>query len=602
MAVAKAVTKGIEKSISSNIKRILTNPGFLIFFVAVLAAFYVGKYVPPTWSVEKATIAVQTADDGRLFYIFREKPVYLGSVLPEIEARLQGEKLNAIAQQGMTPDVADEYVYKDVIIQGETQRVYAKLHAVKHWKYWSLLPAFVAIILCWLIREPIMSLAGGIVTGAMLLSHYDISDQVFLNVMASRDTAGIFLLYLWLLGGLLGIWSRTGAPKAFAELMTKYVVRGPRSAKLVAWSLGVIFFQGGTISTVLAGTTVSPIADKERVSHEELSFIVDSTASPIAALIPFNAWPAYVQSFIFVAGVPWLATEADRIAFFMKSVPWSLYCMFAVLGTFLLSIDKAPFLGKRLRAAIKRSRETGQLNAPGSSPLSAAEIQASNVPAGYRPSVWDFFIPLFAIIGIAVGTYLTTGSPQVRWAFGAALLLAIAMAFIRGMSIKQVMGGLENGFKGVVIGALVLLFAITIGEVSKQAGGGIYLVELLGERLPYIFLPVILFILTIIMAFSTGTSWGTYAVALPLAMPLSYAIAMTQGLHNPEFFMIICFAAVINGSIFGDQCSPISDTCVLSAMCTGADLMDHVKTQLPQASLAAGLAAIGWTMAVMLFA
>ncbi len=543
----------------------------------------------------------KTAEDGRLC-IFRETLFIWDLFYRESEARLQAKKLNEIAQKSRTPDITDEYVYKDVIIQGQVQRVYAKLHATKHWHYFSLLPALVAILLCWLIREPLMSLGGGIVTGAMLLSHYDLSDQIFLTVMASKDTAGIFLLYLWLLGGLLGIWSRTGAPKAFAELMTKYIVRGPRSAKLVAWSLGVIFFQGGTISTVLAGTTVSPIADKERVSHEELSFIVDSTASPIAAIIPLNAWPAYIQSFIFVAGVPWLATESDRIAFFMKSVPWSFYCIFAVLGTFLLSIDKAPFLGKRLRAAIKRSRETGQLNEPGASPLSAPELKTSTVPAGYTPSVWDFFIPLFAIIGIAVSTYITMGSPQVRWAFGVALLLAMGMAFIRGMSVKQVIGGLENGFKGVVIGALVLLFAVTIGEVSKQAGGGIYLVELLGERLPYVLLPVILFMITIVMAFSTGTSWGTYAVALPLAMPLSYAVAMTQGLHNPEFFMLICFAAVMNGSIFGDQCSPISDTCVLSAMCTGADLMDHVRTQLPQASLAAGLAAVGWTMAVIFFA
>ena len=602
MAIAKAMPKGTGKSLLSRIKHILINPGFLLFVFSMLVSFYIGKYVPPTWSVEKTTLAVQTTPDNTLFYLANNKPVYLPEVRHMNEARLQTSKLNALAQQGITPDVSDEYVYTDVLIRGETQRIYTKLHASKHWRYWSLLPAFVAIMLCWVIKEPLMSLAGGIASGAMLLAQYDLTDQVFLSIMSTRDTAGIFLLYLWLLGGLLGVWSRTGAPIAFANLMTKYVVRGPKSAKLVAWTLGVVFFQGGTISTILTGTTVTPIADKEKVSHEELSFIVDSTSSPIAALIPFNAWPAYVQAFIFVAGVPWLATETDRIAFFMKSVPFSFYCILAVLGTFLLSIDKAPFLGKRLKAAIKRSRETGQLNAPGSSPLSAEDIQVSNVPAGYTPSVWDFFVPLVAIIGIAIGTYVTMGSPQVRWAFGIALILAMGMAFLRGMSMKQVIGGLESGFKGVVIGALVLLFAVTLGEVSKQAGGGLYLVELLGDHLPYVLLPLLLFVITIVMAFSTGTSWGTYAVTLPLAMPLSYAIAISQGLSNPEFFMLICFAAVINGSIFGDQCSPISDTCILSAMCTGADLMDHVKTQLPQASAAAVLAALGWTLAVFFFA
>ena len=134
----------------------------------------------------------------------------------------------------------------------------------------------------------------------------------------TKNAAGILLLYLWLLGGLMGVWARTGAAQAFAQLMTKHVVKGPRTAKLVAWALGIIFFQGGTMSTVLVGTTVKPIADKENISHEELSYIVDSTASPIACLIPFNAWPAYVQAFLVVSGAGFLATEADRLAFFLK--------------------------------------------------------------------------------------------------------------------------------------------------------------------------------------------------------------------------------------------------------------------------------------------
>ena len=134
----------------------------------------------------------------------------------------------------------------------------------------------------------------------------------------------------------MGIWAKTGAAQAFAEMMTEKVVRGPRSAKLVAWMLGVIFFQGGTVSTVLVGTTVKPIADKENISHEELSYIVDSTASPIASQLAFNAWPSYIQAFIFVAGVPFLATQTDRIQFFFSSVPFCFYAIFAVLGTFLL--------------------------------------------------------------------------------------------------------------------------------------------------------------------------------------------------------------------------------------------------------------------------
>ena len=147
----------------------------------------------------------------------------------------------------------------------------------------------------------------------------------------------------------MGIWSKTGAAQAFAEWMTKNFVRGPKSAKLVTWLLGVIFFQGGTISTALVGTTVKPLADKNKVSHEELSYIVDSTASPIASLLPFNAWPAYVQAFIFVSGVPFLMTEQDRIMFFFKSIPFSFYSILAIMGTFLLCFDVKLFVGDNLK-------------------------------------------------------------------------------------------------------------------------------------------------------------------------------------------------------------------------------------------------------------
>ncbi|MCM8533549.1 MAG: sodium:proton antiporter, partial [Lentisphaeraceae bacterium] len=418
--------------------------------------------------------------------------------------------------------------------------------------------------------------------------------------IGTAGAAKILILYLWLLGGLMGIWARTGAAKAFAEFMTKNFVQGPRSAKLVAWGLGVIFFQGGTMSTVLVGTTVKPIADKENISHEELSYIVDSTASPIASQLAFNAWPGYVQAFIFVSGVGFLATETDRISFFFRSVPFCFYAIFAVLSTFLLSIDKAPFIGKKMREAMKRSREKGQLDAPGSTPLSSKELESCEVPDGYVAHVSEFFAPLIILISIAIGTFIVTGSPQIEWAFSAALLSAALMALVRGMSLQHLMYGIGEGLKGVVVGSVILLLAMTIGTLSKDAGGGAFLVSLMAGSLKnyYWALPLILFSLTIVIAFSTGTSWGTYAVTFPLAMPLAWAITQGVGMSDGGalFFMTLCFASVMDGSVFGDQCSPISDTTVLSAMCTGCDLMDHVKTQIPPAAAAATLASVLWTI------
>jgi Na+/H+ antiporter NhaC len=565
---------------------------FTVFVLAILVSWIAGATVPPTWTVNRVTLDVLTDDDGRLYYLSEGSPAYFDAV-PIEQAQLDAAALRA---SGETPPVTEEFVSAVETRDGRTETVYYQLVARSHWGWWSLLPAVVAVILCWLTREPVTSLAAGIVSGALLLGKYDITGEVMIPSLASTNSAGVLLLYLWLLGGLMGVWSRTGAAKAFAEFMTARFVRGPKSAKLVAWALGIVFFQGGTVSTVVVGTTVKPIADKERVSHEELAYIVDSTASPIASQLAFNAWPGYVQAFIFVSGVGFLATEADRIAFFFQSVPFCFYAIFAVLGTFLLSIEKPVFLGQRLAAAMERARTTGQLDAEGADPLSTKELQASKVPAGYTPHVLEFFLPLGILIFIAVGTFVAYGSPNVQWAFGAALLLAAGMALGKGMSLKDLISGFHDGIKGVVLGSVILLLAITIGNVSTQTGGGVFLVEQLGDAVPYFLLPVMLQLMTMVIAFSTGTSWGTYAVAFPLAMPLAWAVAGTQGLSHPELFMTLCFAAVMDGSVYGDQCSPISDTTVLSSVCTGCDLMDHVKTQIPQASVAAALAAVCWTV------
>ncbi|MCP4709941.1 MAG: sodium:proton antiporter, partial [Planctomycetes bacterium] len=159
-----------------------------------------------------------------------------------------------------------------------------------------------------------------------------------------------------------------------------------------------------------------------------------------------------------------------------------------------------------------------------------------------------------------------------------------------------------NGLKGVVLASLILLLAMVIGSISQQTGSDIYLVDLLGERLPFYLLPVILLVITLIISFSTGTSWGSYAVVFPLAMPLAWAMVGAHHIEHPYLFMLICFAAVKDGGVWGDQCSPISDTTVLSAMCTGCDLMDHTKSQIFQATWAAGLAAIAWTVLAFLAA
>lgn len=565
----------------------------LLFFLALLAGLWVHFAVPPQWQEQRYLFDTFETAEGQLAFRFRGKEQLITDVVQYQDSPIRQSELDQLQQP---PTIKQQWVR----LSPDASPVLLK--AESHLGLWSLLPAAIAISLCLLTLEPIAALLGGILVGGLMMGRFDLTDDILLGTMATEGTAAILILYLWLLGGLLGMWAKTGAAQAFAEMMTRRFVKGPRSAKVIAWGLGILFFQGGTMSTVLVGTTVKPMADQAKVSHEEMSYIVDSTASPIACLVAFNAWPAYVQALIFVPGVTFLATEADRISFFFSSIPFSFYAMLAVTGTLLLSLNITRFSGQPLRNAQQRALTTGQLDAPNAKPVSAKELHQNTTPAGYQPSHWQFLLPLFTLLLVAIISFIAFGSPKVSWAFAAALALCIAMAFAKGMSLGQVIEGFGNGLKGMVVASVVLVLAITIGGISKQLGGGIYLVELLGQQIHYLYLPVILQLLTMVTAFSTGTSWGTYAIAFPLAMPLAWAIADNQALAHPELFMAICFAAVLNGSVFGDQCSPISDTTILSAMTTGCDLMDHVKTQIIPAFFAASGAAVLWTLSAYIWA
>lgn len=472
---------------------------------------------------------------------------------------------------------------------------------VEHYGFASVLPALVTLILVFVTREVISSLFVGIVVGGVVAGEWNIISALLIPAIGSESFAVILLVYLWLLGGLIGLWTRTGGAQHFATWAGRTLVRGPRTAKFFAWLMGMVFHQGGTISTVLCGTTVRPVADAENVSHEELSYLVDSTASPAATIIPLNAWPLYVSGLV-IGTTPLFATEQEAISFFFRAVPFNFYGIFAVFLTLLFAWQLLPWEGRRMRSARRRARETGELNAPTARPLASAELTEMKVPAGYRTDLWDFLVPLGVLIGVAlsgvVPRSLSGGLEQfisqinvpIAEAFGLAVLSAIVLALVKGMALREVMEGFVDGVKGVTIGALILGLAVTLGQVSGALGTAAYVVQTTANAIQPVLLPALFLVLNMAVAFSIGSSWGTYAVVFPIAMPLAWAI-------NPDpFYMTLCFGAVLGGAVFGDQCSPISDTTILSSLATGADHMDHVTTQVPLALAAATLAAVLYTL------
>ncbi|MDT8435867.1 MAG: Na+/H+ antiporter NhaC family protein [Gemmatimonadota bacterium] len=474
-----------------------------------------------------------------------------------------------------------------------------RVEAGGHAGAWSLVPPVATLVLAFALREVVAALFVGIVLGGVIAGRPNIVQEFLLPSVGSSSYALILLVYLWSLGGLIGLWTRTGAAAAFAERAAARVVRGPRSAKFFAWTMGLVFHQGGTVSTVLTGATVRPVADAHRVSHEELSYLVDSTASPAATVIPFNVWPIYVGGL--VAGtVPVLADEQAGIAMFFRAIPLNFYAWIALLLGLLFAWDRLPLLpGRRMREARRRARETGALDREGSAPLASPELTRLRVPDGYEPSPWGFLLPIGTLLAVAIGpfawSFFVLGRREapplpIAEAFVLALLVAMGTALARGMAWRDVVDGFISGCKGVTIGAVVLALAVTLKSVTDAVGTAVWLVETAGPWIPPVVLPGALLGLTMFVAFSTGTSWGTYAVLFPVAMPLAWSVQPDPG------FLSLCFAAVTGGAVFGDQCSPISDTSILSSLATGCDLMDHVLTQLPMALFAAGAAAVLYTL------
>ena len=463
----------------------------------------------------------------------------------------------------------------------------------------STVPVLVAIGLAFLTRRVLPALFAAVLSGGVVcafqtnnVNDINIVQRFLLPALGSTAYAKILVVYLWSLGGLIGMWQKTGGAEHFARTVGALVAKGRTSARLFAWLVGVIFHQGGTISTVLAGTTVKPVTDDHGVAHEELAYIVDSTASPVATVLPFNAWPAYIAG-LTIATLPFLQTETDAFSLFFSSIVFNFYGIIALVMTLLFALDKLPWIGARMGAARQRAVETGQLDGPDARPL-LPPAESDNRDHSYTPSLLDFFVPISVLLTVAIGPIVLFDKSYIDEAFVACVLSSMLLASLRGMRLNSVLDGFITGCKSMTIGAIMLGLAVTLAAVTKELQTAQYLVSLVDGIIPMLALPAFLTAVCMAIAFACGSSWGTYAVVFPVALPLAYALS------SDVTYIQICFGAVLGGAVFGDQCSPISDTTILSSMFTGCDLMDHVGTQLPLALTAATLAAIASTMSVLL--
>ena len=465
----------------------------------------------------------------------------------------------------------------------------------------SLLPPLLAIGLAMWSRRVYLSLLAGIWLGWTILAGWDpgtgAADAVaaIVAVLGEPSNARV-LLFTFAIGSLIAVVEATGGVRGFVRWVERRKwVDDARRARMLAWLLGVVIFIESNITILVAGSVSRPLFDRYRVSREKLAYLIDSTSAPICILVPFNAWGAYVLGILGGQGVE------DVLAVFVAAIPLNLYALSAVALaglTAAFGFDWGP-----MRTAEERTA-AGEPLSDESSTAAALEQLAPAPPEGTPLRATNMVLPIAAmVLTMPLGMWITGGGDIAQGSGTTAVLWAVLVGLATGWLLALGQGLLDaerlsevslQGAGGLTGMALVLLLALALGDVTSELGTGAYVAGAVEGRVPLPLLLPLLFLTAGFIAFATGSSWGTFAIVLPLAVPL----AATLGLPLAPFV-----AAVLSGGIFGDHCSPISDTTIISSLAAATDHIDHVKTQLPYALTAgtvaaAGFAAVGAWLAV----
>ena len=459
----------------------------------------------------------------------------------------------------------------------------------------SLAPVVVALALAFWTRNAAFALLVGCLTGGVIAGFDPATGlvQIFQQALGNADFIWVMLIEV-AVGVMIAFYLRAGVIARFADWASPRI-RSGRSAKGFAWGLGLFIFFSDYFSPLFSGPIARPLTDRHRVSREMLAYLLDSGSAPVAALVPLSAWAVYVAGLLNGHG-PIDSVQAG-MSVFIRAIPFNLYGWLAVILAGLVAFELVPEIGS-MRAAERRTREEGKPLRDGATPLTGQELDDIEPRPGARRSlVLYLFVPVALVLAIAIGTFAGSGSARILEAFLAAVFYqAVAM------SLGGHFGGVDDavnvatrGVKGVLPAIIILALAYAINAISKSLGAQDYVVALTKDWMVAGSIPVVVFLTGAAMSFFTGTSWGTYALLTPFALPV--ALAASGGMVNAGVLATV--GAVVSGGLFGDHCSPVSDTTCLSSFGAGSDHMDHVTTQLPYALMAGGLSAalfaiIGW--------
>ena len=458
----------------------------------------------------------------------------------------------------------------------------------------SLVPASVAILLAFLTRNTVFSLAvaclaGVLVAGDNLLGF----PRLLVSALGNEDFSWIFLLELFI-GILIAFFQRTGAILNFSSFIERRRMTRKR-VQLIAWFMGMFVYFSDYFSPLFVGSTMRALSDRFKISREKLAYICDSTSAPVSILVPITGWAVLVAGLI--VGMGPIEDAADAMAAFILSIPFNLYSILAVMMVGLIAAGILPDFGP-MKKAEERALNEGKLTRDDAQPLMADELTGIEPYSGIQTSLfWNFVFPVLLVIGFAIGSVTLTGSARPMESFLLASVMAAIVMRIQGVPLAEITDTAMAGIKGIMPAIIILAFAYALNDLSATLNTADYIISVTESWLTPKVLPVLAFLITGFVAFSTGTSWGTYAIMIPIAVPLAFSFSANE----LDTVVYATIAAVSGGGVFGDHCSPLSDTSILASTGAASDHIDHVKTQLPYAAIIGGISillylAIGMTM------
>ncbi len=487
---------------------------------------------------------------------------------------------------------------------GETASV--ELRVIPGWV--SVLPAVLAIVIALLFRNVIPALLLGLWVGATALVSFTLpgalqglldSFQVYVTAAVADSDHAAIVLFTMMIGGMVGIITRNGG---MASVVRMIVSRAKTAigGQVAVWLMGLMIFFDDYSNTLVVGNTARSLTDHLKISREKLAYIVDSTAAPVACIALITTWIGYQLGLVgdaleTVDGL----TDVKAYSIFLNSIPYSFYAIFAIAFVFIVAVSGEDF-GPMLKAEVRARK--GQVKPESKEALPALEGDDLEPKANIPLRALNAFIPILTLIGaLGVALWATGEGEGVTEILGSAdpyksmmyasfvgVLVAASITIgQRILSVHETVDAWYGGVRATLFGMIILVLAWSLSHVTENLNTADYLVTILADSLPVGLVPASVFILAAITAFTTGTSWGTMGILMPLVIPLTWAVMGVNGIADPSG-MHIMYSAVsccLVGAVWGDHCSPISDTTVLSSVASGCNHIEHVRTQLPYAVL-----------------